>query len=280
MSEHQETPECDLGEIWDVLDSLPRSAPSPSETATTIEMVALSAQHRSVADSRPSSWAWLVAFTLVVFGFMVGITAGRATLPGPNGRTIVQTIAHSPLADHFDLLQEAGSVEFLHEVDRRSYPMPKWLPPLQLPSKKDQKFEAMIKDLQNVTWVDGQVRIPTETPIEDLSVQQRRDLEERQRDILRLDSNTRRQFMEVARVLANPANEHLIAAARLWHSWIMSRDPAERKSIVSLDMAERIEWLDRYSQRQVRMQSRPSSNQSKQQRRGFQYREENSSPPR
>ena len=45
-ADERDDPAAALGDIWEALDSLPRSATSPGATATTIEMVAISAQHR------------------------------------------------------------------------------------------------------------------------------------------------------------------------------------------------------------------------------------------
>lgn len=70
-----------LGEIWEALDSLPRSAPSPDATATTIEMVAISAQHRSLIAARPAPLAWVAAVAIITAGFLGGMIAGRASLP-------------------------------------------------------------------------------------------------------------------------------------------------------------------------------------------------------
>jgi hypothetical protein len=79
-------PAAALGEVWEALDALPRSATPPSATATTIEMVAVSAQHRAVLAARPTPLAWLGAAALVIGGFVGGFMAGRATLPVPDVR--------------------------------------------------------------------------------------------------------------------------------------------------------------------------------------------------
>jgi hypothetical protein len=78
-------PAAALGDVWNALDALPRLATPPSVTATTIEMVAVSAQHRAVLSARPTPLAWLGAVSLVITGFIGGCLAGRATLPTPFG---------------------------------------------------------------------------------------------------------------------------------------------------------------------------------------------------
>jgi len=79
-------PAAALGDVWDALDALPRLATPPSVTATTIEMVAVSAQHRAVLAARPTPLAWLGAASLVIAGFVGGCLAGRTTLPATLGR--------------------------------------------------------------------------------------------------------------------------------------------------------------------------------------------------
>lgn len=267
--DERDDPATALGDIWAALDSLPRSAPSPAATATTIEMVAISAQHRSAVAARPAPQAWVAAVTVVIASFLGGAAAGRATLPSPAARMMPQ---QWPLVEHLELLQEAGSVEFLHEVDRRSYPAPRSFPLLQQPTGADPAFEASIGSLRG-----GALHRDTQEP---LSGARRRDFEERMKDLAQLDGSDRRRLGELARALANPENEHLVEAARLWHAWVASRDPAERRSIISLDTDERLEWLDRYSRLQSRMPKGPFSDWERPQRRGPPPREETPAPPR
>jgi hypothetical protein len=77
-----------LGEAWELLDILPRSAATPSMTATTLEMVAASA----AGNARPSSGAtrrppwsgimlWVVPAAAVIGGLVVGYVLGRVTAP-------------------------------------------------------------------------------------------------------------------------------------------------------------------------------------------------------
>lgn len=268
-ADNHDDPATALGAIWEALDSLPRSLPSPAATATTIEMVAISAQHRSALAARPSPQAWVAAAALVVAGFVAGAAAGRATVPEPGGRLQQQ---QWPLVEHLELLQEAGSVEFLHEVDRRAYPPPRSFPLLQQPTGDDAAFEAAIRAVRGTTSEQ-------ERP-QKVSAGQRRELEERVREAARLEGSDRRRLGELARALANPENEHLVEAARLWHAWVSSRDPAERRTVISLDTDERLEWLDRYSRLQSRIPQRPFTDQGRLPRRGPPPREETPAPPR
>jgi hypothetical protein len=268
-ADERDDPAAALGDIWEALDSLPRSVPSPAVTATTIEMVAISAQHRSAIAARPSPQAWVAAAALVVAGFVGGAAAGRATSPGPTSRFLQQAW---PFVEHLDLLQEAGSVEFLHEVDRRAYPPPRSFPFLQQPAGEDPAFEAALEALRT----GGATRERSAGS----SGEQGRELEDRMREVTRLEGSDRRRLGELARALANPENEHLVEAARLWHAWVASRDPAERRTIISLETDERLEWLDRYSRLQSRMPSRPFNDQGRPPRRGPPPRGENPAPPR
>lgn len=268
-ADDHDDPAAALGEIWEALDSLPRSTPSPAATATTIEMVAISSQHRSAVASRPSPQAWVAAVALVVAGFVGGAAAGRATVPGMGGRFQQQ---QWPFVEHLELLQEAGSVEFLHEVDRRGYPLPRSFPLLQQPAGDHAAFEAELGALRGTT--------PEQPNPQKWSSDQRREREEQIREASRLEGPDRRRLGELGRALANPENEHLVEAARLWHAWVASRDPAERRAIISLDTDERLEWLDRYSKLQSRIPARPFSDQGRPPRRGPLPREEIPAPPR
>jgi hypothetical protein len=83
-----DTPAEALGEAWELLDILPRSAATPSMTATTLEMVAASAAGNarpSIGPTRRSPWSgimlWVVPAAAVIGGLVLGYVLGRATAP-------------------------------------------------------------------------------------------------------------------------------------------------------------------------------------------------------
>jgi hypothetical protein len=87
--EHRDnTPADALGEAWELLDVLPRSAATPSMTATTLEMVAASAAgsgRPALSPTRRSPWSgimlWVVPAAAVIGGLVLGYVLGRATAP-------------------------------------------------------------------------------------------------------------------------------------------------------------------------------------------------------
>jgi hypothetical protein len=276
--DERDDPASALGDIWEALDALPRSTLSSAATATTIEMVAISAHNRSALAARPTPQAWVAALVAVVSGFLIGTAAGRATLTAPGGRV---PPSQWPFVAYLDLLQEAGSVEFLHEVDRRGYPLPRLFPMLQQPIRGDTTFDEAIQGLRASALAVGKTPETTRrSGSESLSTDQQLEIEQRLKDLAKLDGVERRQLGDLARALANPENEHLVEAARLWHAWVASRDPAERRAIVSLSSDERLEWLDRYSQLQSRLPQRPLNDREWSPRRGSPPRGEIPPPPR
>jgi hypothetical protein len=83
-----DTPAEALGEAWELLDILPRSAATPSMTATTLEMVAASAAGNArplIGPTRRSPWSgvmlWVVPAAAVIGGLVLGYMLGRATAP-------------------------------------------------------------------------------------------------------------------------------------------------------------------------------------------------------
>jgi hypothetical protein len=245
-----DTPAAALGPTWDLLDSLPRSAAPPSMTSTTLEMVAAAARPR---QRRRSWWrGWLGLLAVVVSAFAVGTLAGRATVTDPEKAVF----EYLPVLEHYDVLKEAGSVEFLTAVARRNYPPPRRLAFGRGGEAVAPAFEAI--DAAVATFTSASFGPATGSTAErraelsDRPAEQRRQLADAAVEFQRLSPVDRRDLVRLARVFggrdgAGPDRDELLEAARLWHQWLATRDPAERKDVIELDTAERLEWLDHYA---------------------------------
>lgn len=100
-------PAAAFGDLWLALDALPRSAAPPNATASTIEMVALSARHAA----SPSTRSWLAAVGLVIAAFLGGAAVGRLTAPSIDPRVLEQ----------IDMLRQR-----LERLDRQPRPFNEW----------------------------------------------------------------------------------------------------------------------------------------------------------
>lgn len=245
-----DTPAAALGPTWDLLDSLPRSAAPPSMTSTTLEMVAAAGRPR---QRRRSWWrGWLGPLAVVASAFVVGTLAGRATVTDPEKAVF----EYLPVLDHYDVLKEAGSVEFLTALARRNYP-----PPRRFTFGRGGEAATPVH-----TALDAAVATFASTPfgptagstaerrteLSDRSAEERRKLADAAVEFQRLSPVGRRDLVRLARVFGGhdgegPDRDELLDAARLWHQWLATRDPADRKGVIDLDTAERLEWLDHYA---------------------------------
>jgi hypothetical protein len=105
-------PAADLADVWEMLDVLPAASAAADMAATTVDLMAV---RLSPQGSSPGSRGWLVlpgwlAPTATVVGALIaGIVLGRVTIPDP-------VVENLPFIRHIDLLQEAGSLEFLEQL--------------------------------------------------------------------------------------------------------------------------------------------------------------------
>lgn len=239
-----DTPADLLGPAWDLLDALPRAAAPASMTATTVEMAA--ARPRS---AQASWWRhWIAPVAVVAAAFVVGVAAGRGTVTDADQFVF----DYLPVLEHYDVVREAGSVEFLMAIAQRNYPLPRR--PFArngdaaLPSYE--ALDAAVAAFANEPFGAGAVgEAERRTALSRRTAEERRKLADSAVAFQRLSSMERRDCVQVARALggrdgAGPDRDELLGAARLWHQWLATRDPADRKAVIELDTAERLEWLD------------------------------------
>lgn len=239
-----DTPADLFGPAWDLLDALPRSVAPPSLTATTVEMAA--------ARPRPprAAWwrGWLAPVAVVAGAFAVGVAAGRGTLTDPDQFVF----DYLPVLEHYDVVREAGSVEFLLAVARKNFPPPRRPfarngddgPPAY--AALDAAVAAFAAEPfgADVAGEAGRRTAFSRRPAEE-----RRRVADAAADFQRRSSMERRDLVRLARALGGrdgegPDRDELLAAARLWHQWLATRDPADRKAVIDLDSSERLEWLE------------------------------------
>jgi hypothetical protein len=247
-----------LAEVWDLLDALPDAVASPDMMATTMEMAAAPATATLGREGvQAGAWdavRWLPGAVIVLASLGIGIAAGRSTLPNPETGILTSL----PFVQNLDLLREAGSVAFLEELATREYPAPRRLPPAQSPATvlaDVEKFDAAVASFRQVE-ADGdgkEMLAARREKVLALPERERRQLDKSVETFLRLSASDRRELVAVGRALADPSRGPLVDAARLWHQWIQLRDPADRRDVIDLGTAERLEWLDRMARLDERM---------------------------
>jgi hypothetical protein len=243
-----EAPADDLGDVWGALDALPRAESSIDMAATTIDMVAVAVDG---AGDKPSSGGahgpglrrWLLPVAAVTASLVAGIVAGRVTTSDPD----VRVLEYLPLIRHLGILQEAGSVTFLKAVAERKLPAPLWLPGGDLRSEMREFDEAIASLEADHVWGNAAAErlAARRDEILALSGARRDELERSVTTFVDLSGAQRRDLAAVATALADPKLQDLRDAARTWHLWVAASDPPDRRNIVELDTAGRIEWLDR-----------------------------------
>ena len=107
-----------LQHAWDLLDVLPRTSASESFTRSTVEMVALSAavdiEGLKQTTKKQFRWAWLFgsggALVVAVIGYII-----VSTMMAIPDRELLCAL---PVLANLDYYRQAGSMEFLRQLDR------------------------------------------------------------------------------------------------------------------------------------------------------------------
>jgi len=245
-------PASDLGPVWDALDALPRAVAPIDMAATTIDMAAVTAERRPAAgtirdllSAAASSPGWLWPALAVAASLVGGVVLGRLAAPDPDARVL----EHLPVIRHLALLEEAGSVKFLQALASRRGQQPQRMPPEMLRGEEEE-FSAAIADLEQ-DHVVGAAAAPLvadrRMAIAVLDDDDRDTIERAAADFQALGRSRQRDLVAVAAALADPRQDDLRSAARLWHLIVAASDPADRRNIVELDAESRLEWLERRS---------------------------------
>lgn len=271
-----DAPAAALGEVWTLLDTLSPARVSTDLMATTVEMAAVPQR----PNGRPATSAaggpgtsmlprglapprWLPAAAIVLLSLVGGLVVGRASAPNPD-QSLLQNL---PCIEQFDLLREAGSVAFLEEVARRGYPPPRRPPPAQSAADvraEAEQFDAAIAALRaaHVDATDRKMIDDRREQVLRMVDARRRQLEKSVESYQRLAPSDRRELLAVGRALADPQRPQLLEAARRWHQWVRMRDPADRRDVIDLGTEDRLEWLDRWTRLDAKLENRDQMRES------------------
>jgi hypothetical protein len=243
-----------LGEVWDLLDALPSAAASADLSSTTLEMAAVP----PAPPGGPLGWlrggmrggarGWLPAAAVAVAALAAGYATGWATGTDHDRRVL----EHLAEVEHYDLLREAGSVGFLEQVAKRGYPPPRRFgpPPAGNEGIDDaREFDAALRALETraAEESDSDAIEARRGAVVALGDDARRRLEKSVEAWRALPGSEQRELARLAKVLGDPRRDTVRKAARLWHQWVRGRDPADRRDVIDLGPAERIEWLERWT---------------------------------
>ncbi len=106
---------------WDLLDELPRAEISETFTQTTVEMVALSAEHElTEVKTRVRHFdrlIWVAVGASVVLASMAAFWGVSTYLSRPND----QLAQDLPVIENVELYEVADNVEFLRELEQAGY---------------------------------------------------------------------------------------------------------------------------------------------------------------
>jgi hypothetical protein len=241
-------PAAEFGEVWDLLDTLPRGAASATLAATTVELAAVAGAGPAVRGGVRGG-GWLAPALTVAAALLAGVVAGRVTAPDPD----LRILENLPLVRHLDLLREAGSTTFLEEMQRRQYTFPLRIAIRQTAESREaekRRFMDQVAALTAELAASGPDQLAARRrSVQDLPAEQRVELERAAEAFTGLSAAERRTLAAVARALADPARADLREAAAAWHQWLSVARPEDRPEIVARGTDKRLEWLDFYSTR-------------------------------
>ena len=105
-------------QVWDLLDSLPKTDVDETFTRSTVEIVAVSAQEENENETRRVSQrqklTWWIAGEVLVVAALLGFLIVRLIVSAPN-RQLVKDL---DLIENLDAYRHAEDIEFLRALER------------------------------------------------------------------------------------------------------------------------------------------------------------------
>ncbi|NBW85564.1 MAG: hypothetical protein EBR23_01705 [Planctomycetia bacterium] len=247
-------PAAEFAEVWEMLDSLPRSTGSGDLTATTLDLVAAVVEQDAPARNRAgwqADWRrWLAPTAIVAAALAAGFAAGRTTAPDAD-EWVLQNL---PLVRHLDLVREAGSAKFLEEVARKRYPLPVRPGPRPPEARQEEarEYQAALDRLRDElagSGVAGADLAARREAVMALAAEEKVELDQAVTAFRGLSGAEQRMLVATAAALVDPARPELREAALTWHRWLAVTRPEDRPGIVDAGTEKRLDWLDWYAGR-------------------------------
>jgi|GEM_PF-1520897 len=231
----------ELAGTWDLLDELPRTNVDETFAQTTVAMIAVVAakdveQLNAAAPRRALKQRfWSVA--AVVAAAAIGYVALTWLWPDQNR----QLLNELSLVENWPLYQQAGSVDFIRELDKQGLfaPVAAEEPATtEVPATTEESARPAVVNSDAFTLTSITAR---RDYLAELAENQRADLRRKHQEFQQLPREEQERYRAFERELqADPTAHRLHEVLQYFHGWLVARSPLETSELLELSAAERV----------------------------------------
>ncbi len=231
----------ELAQSWDLLDYLPGATADETFARTTVEMVAVAAEHelseKSTAQAGRKTRRYVAGIAAVAAAIVIGFFATKLVWSNPND----ELLRDLPVIENVDLYRQAGDIDFVRQLgdeNQFSDEAEAAREEMASPGEKPPSSTAGARAAVAVTPASFDDRREW---LRSLAAADKEDLNQKFDKFLSLSADEQGRLRRLdAELAADPHSDRLRRVLGRYYEWLKTLSAAERADLLALGSLDRV----------------------------------------